>query len=94
MPVDDSIIESKRIALQSKADALAVQLGQIRMIIRNLDKVHSIQTGVDMSTGTPIPILASPPDPDMGNVPMDAAKRQAIYDVNIALADKILGIPN
>jgi len=77
--------------LQNK---LRIEIDNISMVIRNLGKVRSRVIGydVDETTGAKIPKLDKPLDYDMGNVPMADEKRQTIFETNIDLAKRILGV--
>jgi len=90
----DALIDDYCGQLSDLQTKLRIEVDNISMVIRNLSKVHSIVVGydVDNKTGAKIPKLDKPLDYDMGNVPMDDAKRQTIYDTNIELAKKLLGV--
>ena len=94
MPVDDSKIDDINSQLQDFQNNLRVEIENISMVMRNLSKVRSrvVSYDVDEKTGAKIPKLDKPLDYDMGNVPMEDTKRQTIFDTNLSMAKKILGI--
>lgn len=93
MPVDDSVIDDISSQLNDYQNNLLREIEKSQVIMRGLAKVRSIVTGYDVSNNGDRKAILSPPlDHDMGNTVMDNAKRQIIYDTNLALAKKILGI--
>ena len=86
MPIDEDVLQDKIIEYSTKADDCQILYQKYMAVISNLRGIERTKIGEDPDTNEPI--MNEPDDRGTGKK-MNPARRQEVYDENVAIGDAL-----